>query len=280
MNHPVHIGIAGWSYADWKGIVYPNAKTDPLEYVSRFVDVIEINNTFYRPPEGRIAKSWLAKVAGLPDFFFTAKLHREFTHEQKIDAKMVKDFHDGFEPMLEIGKLKQLLMQFKFDFNNTQANREHLKKLTANFKNFDIAVEVRNNSWQKDDALKFLADLGVTVCNLDYPHSSTSFDMELCTVGKHGYFRLHGRNVEKWFSKAAGRDEVYNYFYSENELMSIKKRIEQLAKEFERLTVIMNNHFRGGELANALELKFMLTGLPQPTPEGLIKEYPQLARIA
>ena len=120
MNNPVYIGIAGWSYPDWKGIVYPNAETDQLEYVSRFVDVIEINNTFYRPPEARIAKSWLAKVAGLPDFFFTAKLHKDFTHERKIDPEMVKDFHEGFEPMLEVGKLKQLLMQFKYDFNDTK----------------------------------------------------------------------------------------------------------------------------------------------------------------
>ncbi|HBG28360.1 MAG: hypothetical protein A2Y10_08730 [Planctomycetes bacterium GWF2_41_51] len=280
MNNPVYIGIAGWSYPDWKGIVYTKSNIDQLEYVARFVDVIEINNTFYRPPEARICKSWLSKVAGFPDFFFTAKLHKDFTHEGKLDQEMVKQFHYGFEPMLETGKLKQLLAQFRYDFDDTADNRSHLQKIIHNFgKSFDIAVEVRHSSWQQSEALKFLDDLQVSVCNLDYPPSSTAFD-KTCIVGKHGYFRLHGRNAEKWFSKDAGRDEVYNYYYNEKELDEIKQRIEKLSTEFQRLTVIANNHYRGGELANALELKWILTGAKQIVPDGLIKQYPQLARIA
>ena len=46
----VYIGVAGWSYPDWKGIVYTSSKIDQLEYISRFVDCLEINSTFYRPP--------------------------------------------------------------------------------------------------------------------------------------------------------------------------------------------------------------------------------------
>ena len=94
--------------------------------------------------------------------------------------------------------------------------------------------------------------------------------MPLCTEGKHGYLRLHGRNAAKWFAKDAGRDEVYNYFYSQHELTEIKKRIEQLAEAFQSLTVIANNHYRRQELANSLELKSMITGLPQSVPEGLL----------
>jgi len=103
--------------------------------------------------------------------------------------------------------------------------------------------------------------------------------MQQCTVGRNGYFRMHGRNVEKWFSKA-GRDETYDYYYKENELTQIKQRIDELAKTFETLTVIANNHYRGAELANALELKCLLTGQKQPIPEGLLRTYPQLAKIA
>jgi uncharacterized protein YecE (DUF72 family) len=50
MNCPVYIGIAGWSYPDWSGIVYTGSKIDQLQFVSSFVDCIEINSTFYRPP--------------------------------------------------------------------------------------------------------------------------------------------------------------------------------------------------------------------------------------
>ena len=289
----VYIGIAGWSYPDWKGIVYTSSprpslqsydgrgsKVDQLEYISRFVDCLEINSTFYRPPFEKTTKSWLEKTSKRQDFFFTAKLHRSFTHEGKVDMQIVRDFHKGFEPFLEAGKLKHLLIQFRYDFDDTNRNRQHLTKIVSNFsKAFSLAVEVRHKSWQMPDALDFLGQLGVAVCNLDYPTTWNSFDMQQCTVGKNGYFRMHGRNVEKWFSKA-GRDETYNYYYNEKELAQIKLRIDELAKAFKTLTVITNNHYKGAELANALELKALITGQKQLVPEGLLQTYPNLASIA
>jgi len=280
MSCPIYVGIAGWSYPDWKGIVYTSSKIDQLEYVSGFVDVIEINNTFYRPPTEKNSKSWLQRTAANPEFFFTAKLHRDFTHEGKIDAEMVRQFHTGFGPMLAEDKLKHLLVQFRYDFADNSQSRQHLSKIVQSFSNaFNLSVELRHKSWENPDALNFLQDLGVTVCNLDYPTGSRSFDMQRCTVGAHGYFRMHGRNEEKWFSKA-GRDETYDYYYNDDELSQIKKRIDGLANAFESLTVIANNHYRGAELANALELKALLSGQNQPVPEGLLRTYSNLARIA
>jgi len=156
-----------------------------------------------------------------------------------------------------------------------------LAKIIENFSDaFALAVEVRHNSWEQEDALEFLRGLGVSVCNLDYPVTWNSFNMKHCTVGTNGYFRLHGRNREKWFSKDAGRDETYNYYYNEQELGQIKSRIDRLAEAFATLTVIANNHYRGAELANAIELKALLTGQKQPVPEGLLKTYPNLASVA
>lgn len=276
----IYIGIAGWSYPDWKGIVYPSSKIDQLEYISRFVDCLEINSTFYRPPFEKTTKSWLDKTSKRRDFFFTAKLHRSFTHEGKIDAEIVRHFHKGFEPFLEAGKLKHLLVQFRYDFDDTNSNRRHLTEIVENFsKAFDLAVEVRHKSWQMPDALEFLEGLGVSVCNLDYPTTWNSFDMQQCTIGKNGYFRMHGRNAEKWFSKA-GRDETYDYYYNQDELTKIKQRVDELARAFETLTVIANNHYRGAELANALELKVLISGQKQPVPEGLLRAYPNLEKIA
>jgi uncharacterized protein YecE (DUF72 family) len=276
----IYIGIAGWSYPDWKGIVYTSSKVDQLEYISKFVDCLEINSTFYRPPFEKTTKSWLEKTSKRPDFFFTAKLHRSFTHEGKIDAEIVKYFHKGFEPFLEAGKLKHLLVQFRYDFDDTNRNRRHLTEIVRSFSEaFSLAVEVRHKSWQMPDALDFLGQLGVTVCNLDYPTTWNSFDMQQCTVGRNGYFRMHGRNVEKWFSKA-GRDETYDYYYNEDELTQIKQRVDELAKALKTLTVIANNHYRGAELANALELKALITGQKQLVPEGLLRAYPNLTRIA
>ena len=280
MAGQVYIGIAGWSYPDWKGVVYTEPKIDQLKFISSFVDCIEINSTFYRPPFEKTTKSWLDRTAEHPDFFFTAKLHRDFTHEGKVDLEMVKYFYKGFQPFIESGKLKHLLVQFRYDFNDSDANRKHLAKIVDLFSEvFNLAVEVRHKSWEKPDALKFLEELGVSVCNLDYPTGRNSFDMQQCTIGRNGYFRMHGRNFETWFSKA-GRDETYNYYYSEDELAQIEQRIHKLAQVLESLTVIANNHYRGAELANALELKYLLTGQQQPVPEGLLRTYPQLAKVA
>jgi uncharacterized protein YecE (DUF72 family) len=280
MSSNISVGIAGWSYPDWQGIVYTESGTDELRFVSAFVDCIEINSTFYRPPSQRNTKSWLERTSDLPGFFFTAKLHRDFTHEGKMESKTIKEFHTGFAPMLDAGKLKHLLVQFKYNFVDTKQAREHLSRIVKNFSDaFNIVVEVRDRSWQKPEALSFLDGLGVAVCNLDYPLSSKSFDMELCTVGRQGYFRMHGRNAETWFSKA-GRDETYNYYYNERELSHIKSRIDRLAKAFESLTVIANNHYHGAELANAIELKAMITGKKMPVPQGLLKAYPDLERVA
>jgi len=275
----VYIGIAGFSYPDWKGIVYTRPGTDQLEYVSRFIDCLEINSTFYRPPSEKTTKSWLEKTAKRPQFFFTAKLHKDFTHEGKVDAEMVKQFHTGFGPLLETNKLKHLLVQFRYDFDDCKDNRQLLSQIIKHFSDtFNLAVEVRHKSWQQEDALRFLEELGVSVCNLDYPTTYNSFDMQHCTIGKNGYFRMHGRNEEKWFSKSS-RDETYNYYYNSDELDQIKQRIDKLANAFETLTIIANNHYRGAELANALELKALLSGEKQLVPEGLLKAYPNLARI-
>ena len=280
MSCPIYVGIAGWSYPDWQGIVYTDPKADQLEYVSGFVDCIEINSTFYRPPFEKTTRSWIQKVSKRRDFFFTAKLHRDFTHKGKIDAQTVEQFHRGFAPFLEAGKLRHLLIQFRYDFIASDQNRRHLTRIVQSFRDaFSLAVEVRHKSWERPDALDFLQQFGVSVCNLDYPISSQSFSMRLCTIGRTGYFRMHGRNAEKWFSKA-GRDETYNYYYNEIELAQIKQRIDSLAKAFSSLTVIANNHYRGAEFANALELKALITGQKLNVPEGLLKAYPNLAGIA
>ncbi len=280
MSGRIYIGIAGWSYPDWMGIVYADRKQDQLKLISRLVDCVEINSTFYRPPDEKNTRSWLSKTAEKPEFFFTAKLHRDITHDGLLEPETVKQFHAGFAPMLEAGKLKTLLAQFRYDFDDTNLNRRHLSGITEAFSDaFNIAVEVRHKSWQMPDALEFLEGLGVTVCNLDYPTTYNSFDLRLCTIGKNGYFRMHGRNVEKWFSKST-RDQTYDYYYNENELALIKHRIDELTKAFNTLTVITNNHYRGAELANALELKCLLTDGKQFVPEGLLRAYPNLAKIA
>jgi uncharacterized protein YecE (DUF72 family) len=118
------------------------------------------------------------------------------------------------------------------------------------------------------------------VANLDYPLARDSFDRRLCTIGEHAYFRLHGRNASAWYSREAGRDETYDYDYPPAELDEIAGRAAALAGMSKSLTLIANNHYRGKEFANALELRHRLTGRPPAVPPALVRAFPRLAAIA
>ncbi|MBM4142743.1 MAG: DUF72 domain-containing protein [Lentisphaerae bacterium] len=276
----MHFGIAGWSYPDWDGYVYPPGTKDKLDYIAPYVDAIEINSTFYRPPSARTARSWAARTAGLPDFFFTAKLHQDVTHGGRIEPAMVKAFREGLAPLRAADKLKHLLAQFRWDFADTPETRAHLAAVRDDFGGIaNLTLELRHNSWQSPDALDFLRGLDVTVANLDYPMARNSFSLRLCDVGAHAYLRLHGRNYDAWFDRAAGRDETYNYLYSARELDEIVKRAVALAAKSQSLILVANNHYQGKEVANALQLKALATGRKVGVPPLLMEKYPALEAI-
>jgi uncharacterized protein YecE (DUF72 family) len=276
----IRCGIAGWSYPDWEGYVYPPHTKEKLRYIAEYVDVIEINSTFYRPPDARMVQSWVTKTSDIKGFCFTAKLHQDITHKGKMDKVMVEAFHRGFEPMIKADMLKHLLAQFKYDFADSQPTRNHLKSIVGNFDGMaNLTLELRHNSWQQEEALEFLKGLGVSVANLDYPLAQNSFSLGLCDIGEDAYLRLHGRNYKAWFSKGAGRDETYNYLYSEAEVSKIAERATKLAKMSKSLTIIANNHYQGKEAVNILQIKAKLSGKKVPVPTPLVEKYPELTKI-
>lgn len=277
----IHFGIAGWSYPDWTGYVYPRGVKDPLAFLASYVDVIELNSTFYRPPSERDGRSWLERTSACPGFFFTAKLHQAITHQDNVTTDLARRFHAGLGPLAAAGKLRHLLAQFRYDFDDVPAHRDQISRIRENFSDLaNLTLELRHSSWQAPAALDWLEALGVTVANLDYPLARNSFDLRECRVGVHRYLRLHGRNAAAWFDRCAGRDETYNYLYSKPELEEIRQRAHRLAESAQSLTVIANNHFQGKEVANILQLKALLTGQPVPAPPLLVERYPDLKTMA
>ena len=51
MAGTIKIGVAGWSYKDWEGIVYPASlkSAGKLGYMAAYFDMVEINTSFYGP---------------------------------------------------------------------------------------------------------------------------------------------------------------------------------------------------------------------------------------
>ena len=106
--HKVRVGPAGWSYTDWEGTVYPKhgSKFDQLAYLASFFDTIEINSPFYRIPPPTHAKSWVRRVGSNPDFRFTTKVFRGFTHEKaSLLPEDVKAFKIYLDPLMDAGRL-------------------------------------------------------------------------------------------------------------------------------------------------------------------------------
>lgn len=276
----IRIGPAGWSYKDWEGIVYPQkpgAKFDPLEYLARFFDTIEINSSFYRPFTAATAKSWARRVAAAADFMFTAKLNRVFTHERgKATAEDEKQVREGFDALAGGGKLGAVLLQFPWSFKNTDEERPYLTKLLDRFKDYPLVLEVRHSSWNNPGIYEWLEELGVGICNVDQPLFSKSIKPAALSTSPVGYVRLHGRNYQDWFREKAPRDDRYNYLYSLDELEPWITRIKEIAKKTKESYVITNNHFRGQAVVNALEIKSTLTESRVVAPAPLFQKYPRL----
>ena len=280
----IHIGPAGWSYKDWEGTVYPQKpgkNFDPLEYLARYFNTIEINSSFYRPPTASTTKAWTQRISANKEFTFTAKLHRLFTHERgKATKSDEKEFHTGMAPLLKAGKLGALLLQFPWSFKNTVEDRLYLAELLEKFAEYPLVLEVRHTSWNTPAMYEWLQERGVGICNIDQPVFSKSIRPAALTTSPVGYVRLHGRNYQNWFRDKAPRDERYNYLYSFDELDPWLKRIKEVAKQTRETYVITNNHFRGQAVVNAIEIEAALKEQRVPAPEPLFGVYPRLEESA
>jgi uncharacterized protein YecE (DUF72 family) len=255
-SHPVRVGPAGWSYSDWEGIVYPRhgSKFDHLAYLSSFFDTIEINSPFYRIPPVTHSKSWVRRVGGNPDFRFTTKVFKGFTHEERpLDDSELKAFRDYLDPLATGNRLGAVLLQFPWSFKRSPESDERLLRLFSALRDYPLALEVRHSSFQTPEFFAFLEDHRVSWVNVDQPLFHDSVKPADTATGPVGYARLHGRNYEKWFAHAESW-ERYDYLYSAEELEPWVERIETMAQAKETY-VITNNHFRGQAIQNAGDLK-------------------------
>ncbi len=281
----VRIGTAGWSYPDWKGVVYPKrppAAFDAMRYLAAYVDEIEINNSFYRPLAPDVARRWVDAIADLDGFRFTAKLYQGLTHRPPAawEPGDVAAVREGFRALEDARRLAAILVQFPFFFEASRASLDHLSRLAAEFRSTPLVLEVRHRSFLRREVLEEIRALGMSFCAADQPQAKTSIPPIAIFTGQVGYFRLHGRNSEAWFKRGASVAEKYDYLYSPEELSRLEPVIEEIAKRTESVHVVANNHFQGKGLVNALELKAWSTGGRVDVPETLVQAYPRLAAIS
>ncbi len=271
----LYIGTSGWSYpkgeGTWSGYFYPKGKIDELGYYSQFFNTVEINSSFYSPPNPGYVSSWAGKVP--EGFLFTVKLWQKFTHPRMFkqatgsDAViLLKDidiFKSSIEPLARVGKLGALLAQFPPSFNNDNFARQILQAVIRAFGNYRLAIELRHRSWSDDPrTAEFLAESNVAWVQIDEPKFKSSVAQQLPITSDMVYFRFHGRNAEDWWR---GDSETrYRYLYSPEEIQELTRRVTDASNKTKLTFAFFNNHWQGYAPRNAI---IMIKALELPVME-------------
>ncbi|MFW6048785.1 MAG: DUF72 domain-containing protein [Candidatus Bipolaricaulota bacterium] len=255
----IRVGTSGYSYDDWKGVVYPDrlAKKDFLKHYSNFFGITEINFTYYRLPDPGIFRNIIDKAPD--DFLFSVKLSKEFTHERDKMSGAIDGYRKGIEPLIESDQLLTLLAQFPYSFKPDRQGYNHLKRIRKAFGELPVNVEFRNDYWINDRTFAFLQEQGLGYVCVDMPRLKHLVPPVVRGTTDLGYIRFHGRAAKHWWNppKAYMR---YDYLYEGGELEEWVEKTHDLENYTENIVVTFNNHFQGKSARNAVEFDSMLRG--------------------
>ena len=267
-QNALRVGTAGWSYPDWTGVVLPKRQAGgghPLSSLAQQVDVVEINTSFYQHLKPEVVKLWIASVSGNPDFQFTAKLNRRFTHDRVLENTEIQSFKAGLLPLLRARKLGAVLLQFPWSFRFNAENQDYLIRVRRAFSEFPLVAEMRHASWLAEEAVGTFLDYRIGFCNIDQPGYTNAMPPTAQLTSAIGYVRLHGRNPLNSLggydreASPALRGRQHDYFYSEGELREWQKRIEKVKRFAESTFVIFNNDSAGRSVINALQMQSLFS---------------------
>jgi uncharacterized protein YecE (DUF72 family) len=235
MTARARVGCSGWSYRDWRGVVYP--ETAPTSqwfrlYAERF-DTVEINNTFYRLPPPSTVEAWAAQAP--PGFTYSVKLGQFGSHRMKLRdaATWLPNHLDRVERLgAALGpNLVQLPPRWRRDSGRLD---EFLSVAPSSMR---WAVEFRDPSWLSEDVYGTLARHGAALCIhdllADHPWLRTT---------DWTYLRFHGPHA---------LDQTYEGRYGGRRLWRAANRIEAWLDEGCDAYAYFNNDYHGHAVADA-----------------------------
>jgi uncharacterized protein YecE (DUF72 family) len=180
----VKVGTSGYSYKEWKGPFYPAdlPAKDFLRFYASRLPTVEINNTFYRMPNAKLALGWCEEVP--EDFTFAVKAPQRITHTAKLKdtGDTVATFVKAVEPMAS--RLGPLLFQLPpFLRKDVPRLAEFLARAPAGVK---MAFEFRHASWFDDEVWATLRAHGAALCVAE----GEKLESPLVATASWGYVRL------------------------------------------------------------------------------------------
>lgn len=209
----IRIGTSGWVYPEWRGPFYPKGLVQrrELEFLSRKVNSIEINGSFYSLRTPANYQSWAAQVP--EDFVFAVKGHRFVTHVKRLHA-VAEAVHEFFDSgVLTLGpKLGPVLWQLPPSLHfQPDRLRDFLAVLPDSVRH---AVEARHPSFDTPEYFALLRAHNVASVIADTAGAHPRFDV---LTADFTYVRLHGGA------------ELYASAYSSPELDSWAARVRAWA---------------------------------------------------
>ena len=241
------VGCSGWSYNDWRGVVYPQElRTNQwFDHYTTMFDTVELNTTFYRLPTVRAVEQWAA--AAPPGFLFALKVGAFGTHRKKLrDASSWLPNHldracrlgDALGP-----NLVQLPPRWR---RNVERLDEFLHVCdTLAPPTVRWAVELRDASWLHDETYEVLARHKVALCIHDLLP-----DHPFLLTTDWTYVRFHG---------PAATSRPYHGAYGSRRLQSLVTRLAGELDSGHDVYCYFNNDYDGHAVADATELRSAIT---------------------
>jgi len=279
----IFIGIGGWEHEVLDRCLYPSPLTsssEKLGYYARIFNTVEVRPTFWDETLGaREAEEWADAVGERRDFLFSVKLHCTLTHKRELAPGVLHNTRALLDTLQRRNRLGAVLAQFPFSYTATGANRFHLEKLAATFRDYPLHVELRHSSWDQPSLPGILEELGVAPVQADLPRIRQLMNSLPRSRGDRAYLRLHGRNEKGWLSETY--DARYDYLYNQRELHEIKRRLQALPSTCAQTFVVWNNTTAGKAVANALQLSALANDRGTvPVPAPALRAFPFLQQIA
>jgi uncharacterized protein YecE (DUF72 family) len=233
------VGCSGWSYKDWRGIVYPTdiPQRRWFDHYQSLFDTVELNSTFYRLPSAEAVEKWA--TAARPGFLFAVKLGAFGSHRMKLrDASSWMVNH--LDRVVRLGEhLGPNLVQLPPRWTR---NVERLDEfLSTAPRTIRWAVEVREPSWLHDDVFDVLRRHGAALCIHDL---LASHPFVLTTDWT--YVRFHGPDA---------LERPYHGSYGEARLGRWADRLGTLLDEGRDVYAYFNNDWYGRAVSDALFLR-------------------------
>ena len=257
MSSAIRIGVSGWSHPSWRGRVFPDPKPrafHPLEFLSRSLDLVEIDLTERECLRPEIARVWVRKISKNSHFLFTAKMHTRFTHDRILSPDEVRAWKQGVFPIQEAGRLGAVLMHFPRSFRYTAENRAFLISLRRTFHEFPLAAEMVHESWMMDEAIGTFIDYHIGFVNIDQPPHARAMPPTSFLTSSIGYVRLRG--------KVDGG----KYLYGTEELQRWHTKVERVSVYSTNTFVVFANDAGGRAVVNAKQFA-VANSARVPVPE-------------